>query len=133
MVPATRLTICGQALSTLCPNGSGEPMMRQDIYDIAKHGTKLGLRMVMAPCGLLVTEELAQKMKDSGIMRVSLSIDGLTAEQHKELEMSDASGRPVMGRTATNPPAICADPRCSHAMPKASSAHRGPIDRCASW
>ena len=55
-------------------------MMRPDIYDIAKYGTKLGLRMVMAPCGLLVTEELAQKMKDSGIMRVSLSIDGLTAE-----------------------------------------------------
>jgi len=60
----------------------GEPMMRADIYDIAKHGTKLGLRMVMAPCGLLVTEELAQKIKDSGIMRVSLSIDGLTAEKH---------------------------------------------------
>ena len=44
----------------------GEPMMRPDIYDIAKYGTDLGLRMVMAPCGLLVTEELAQKMKDSG-------------------------------------------------------------------
>lgn len=28
----------------------GEPMMREDIFDVAKHGTGLGLRMVMAPC-----------------------------------------------------------------------------------
>lgn len=57
-------------------------MMRPDIYDIAKHGTSLGLRMVMAPCGLLVTEEHARKIKEAGIMRVSLSIDGATAESH---------------------------------------------------
>ena len=74
----------------------GEPMMRADIYDIAKHGTKLGLRMVMAPCGLLVTEELAQKMKDSGIMRVSLSIDGLTAEQHNNFRRVEGAFESVM-------------------------------------
>ena len=60
----------------------GEPMLRDDIWDIAKYGTKLGLRMVMAPCGFLVTEETAQKMIDSGIQRVSFSIDGATAESH---------------------------------------------------
>jgi len=60
----------------------GEPMMRQDIWDIASHGTKLGLRMVMAPCGILVTEETAKKMVESGIQRVSFSIDGATAESH---------------------------------------------------
>jgi heme b synthase len=74
----------------------GEPMMRPDIYDIAKHGTSIGLRMVMAPCGLLVTEELAQKMKDSGIMRVSLSIDGLTAEQHNNFRRVDGAFESVM-------------------------------------
>ena len=71
-------------------------MMRTDIYDIAKHGTKIGLRMVMAPCGLLVTEELAQKMKDSGIMRVSLSIDGLTAEQHNNFRRVEGAFESVM-------------------------------------
>ena len=35
----------------------GEPMMRKDIFDVAKHGTELGLRMVMAPCGLLMDKE----------------------------------------------------------------------------
>ena len=74
----------------------GEPMMRADIYDIAKHGTKLGLRMVMAPCGLLVTEELAQKMKDSGIMRVSLSIDGLDAGSHNAFRRVEGAFEGVM-------------------------------------
>ncbi|MEK6759410.1 MAG: heme b synthase [Deltaproteobacteria bacterium] len=60
----------------------GEPMLRDDIWEIAKYGTKLGLRMVMAPCGFLVTEETARKMVESGIQRLSFSIDGATAESH---------------------------------------------------
>ena len=51
--------------------------------------------MVMAPV-LLVTEELAQKMKDSGIMRVSLSIDGLTAEQHNNFRRVEGAFESVM-------------------------------------
>lgn len=60
----------------------GEPMMRDDIFDVAAYGTKIGLRMVMAPCGLLVTDETAQKIKDAGIKRLSFSIDGADAESH---------------------------------------------------
>ncbi|MFQ5441441.1 MAG: heme b synthase [Thermodesulfobacteriota bacterium] len=60
----------------------GEPMLRDDIYEIARHGTDLGLRMVMAPCGFLVTVETAKKLMDAGIQRVSFSIDGATAESH---------------------------------------------------
>jgi AdoMet-dependent heme synthase len=74
----------------------GEPMMRSDIYDIAEYGTKVGLRMVMAPCGLLVTEELAKKIKSSGIMRVSLSIDGLTAESHNAFRRAKGAFEGVM-------------------------------------
>ena len=76
----------------------GEPMLRDDIWDIAKYGTKLGLRMVMAPCGFLVTEETAQKMIDSGIQRVSFSIDGATAESHdnfRRVQGAPASCRPL--------------------------------------
>jgi len=60
----------------------GDPMMRSDIFEIAKHGTDLGLRMVMAPCGTLITEENARKMVEVGIRRISISIDGATAETH---------------------------------------------------
>jgi len=60
----------------------GEPLLRQDIFDIAAFGTKLGLRMVMAPNGTLITKEIAEKMKASGIKRISVSLDGSTPCTH---------------------------------------------------
>jgi heme b synthase len=60
----------------------GEPMLRPDIYHIATYGTKLGLRMVMAPCGMLLTKESCARLMDAGIQRISLSIDGATSASH---------------------------------------------------
>lgn len=60
----------------------GEPLLREDVFDIAAYGTKKGLRMCMATNGTLVTEEIAKKIKESGIQMVSLSLDGSTAAVH---------------------------------------------------
>ncbi len=60
----------------------GEPMLRDDIYEISSYGDSIGLRMVMAPCGMLITEESIEKMKEAGIKRISLSIDGASAKTH---------------------------------------------------
>ncbi|NIA07985.1 MAG: radical SAM protein [Actinobacteria bacterium] len=60
----------------------GEPMMRPDIYDIAAYGHGLGLPMVMAPCGILIDDDTAGKIVRSGIKRISISLDGATAESH---------------------------------------------------
>jgi AdoMet-dependent heme synthase len=60
----------------------GEPLLRKDIFDIARRGDELGLRMVMASNGTLITAETAEKMKTSGIKRVSISLDGPDAESH---------------------------------------------------
>lgn len=60
----------------------GEPMSRPDIYDIAAHGHGLGLPMVMAPCGVLIDDKTAAKIVQSGIRRISISLDGATAESH---------------------------------------------------
>lgn len=60
----------------------GEPMARDDVFEIARYGTDLGLRMVMSPCGQLIDDESAEKIKASGIQRLSFSIDGATAESH---------------------------------------------------
>ena len=62
----------------------GEPLLRNDIFDIASYGTKIGLRMVMAPNGTLITKENAQKMKESGIKRISVSLDGSTPQTHDD-------------------------------------------------
>ena len=60
----------------------GEPMAREDIFDIARYGSGLGLRMVMAPCGLLMDREATRRIIASGIRRISLSIDGEDRETH---------------------------------------------------
>jgi len=60
----------------------GDPMIRQDLYELARHGSSLGLRMTMATNGSLITQETASRMLDAGIVRVSISIDGLTADIH---------------------------------------------------
>jgi heme b synthase len=60
----------------------GEPLLREDIFDLARHGTDKGLRMVMAVNGTLVTEAHAYQMVASGIRRVSISLDGSNAESH---------------------------------------------------
>jgi heme b synthase len=60
----------------------GEPLLREDIFQVARHGTEKGLRMVMAVNGTLLSEDTALKMLDSGIQRISVSIDGAAAESH---------------------------------------------------
>ncbi len=62
----------------------GEPLLREDIFDIAAHGTKIGLRMVMAPNGTLITPKIAERLKESGIKRISVSLDGSTAKSHDD-------------------------------------------------
>ncbi len=62
----------------------GEPLLRDDIFDISRYGTDKGLRMVMAPNGTLITPEHARNMADSGIKRISVSLDGATREKHDD-------------------------------------------------
>lgn len=60
----------------------GEPLLRQDIFEVAKYGTKKNLRMVMAPNGTLITDKIAAKLVESGIKRISISLDGASKESH---------------------------------------------------
>jgi heme b synthase len=60
----------------------GEPLLRDDIFDLAAHGAGRGHRMVMAVNGTLLTPAVAARLKKVGIQRVSISIDGATAASH---------------------------------------------------
>jgi len=60
----------------------GEPMMRPDVYELASYARDRGLRCVMSPNGTLITPETAKKIKDAGIMRCSISIDGPDTASH---------------------------------------------------
>jgi heme b synthase len=69
----------------------GEPLFRTDIFDIAKYGTDKGLRMVMAPNGTLITENITKRFADSGIQRISISLDGATHESHDRFRGVDGA------------------------------------------
>lgn len=60
----------------------GEALLRKDVFDIISYGNKKGLCVVLATCGVVLTDEKTKKLKDSGIKRVSVSIDGMDATTH---------------------------------------------------
>ena len=60
----------------------GEPLMRPDIFSIAAYATRQGLRVVMSLNGTLITPAVVREMQAAGVQRVSVSIDGSTAERH---------------------------------------------------
>ena len=62
----------------------GEPLIRSDVFDIARYGTGKGLRMCLATNGTLVTDDICGRIKDSGIRIVSLSLDGSTEGVHDD-------------------------------------------------
>ncbi|MHC1584757.1 MAG: radical SAM protein, partial [Candidatus Syntropharchaeia archaeon] len=62
----------------------GEPLLRKDIFDIAKYGTEKGLRIVMGTNGTLIDDKTAKKLKESGVMRVGISIDAVSPEVHDD-------------------------------------------------
>ncbi len=62
----------------------GEPLLRSDVFDIARYGTGKSLRMCLATNGTLVSGEDCLKIKDSGIRIVSLSLDGSTESVHDD-------------------------------------------------
>jgi radical SAM protein with 4Fe4S-binding SPASM domain len=66
----------------------GEPMEREDIYKIIRHGRKRGLRIVLASCGYLIDDESIGKLKQAGVSALSFSLDGASAETNDTFRQS---------------------------------------------
>ena len=66
----------------------GEPLLREDVFDIARYGAGKGLRMCLATNGTLVNDEICEKIKAADIKMVSLSLDGATSEVHDNFRNS---------------------------------------------
>jgi AdoMet-dependent heme synthase len=61
----------------------GDPLMRPDVYDIAKYAVDKGLRVSMTPSATpSVTKEAIKKAKEVGLARWAFSLDGPNAEIH---------------------------------------------------
>ncbi|CRK83492.1 TIGR04053 family radical SAM/SPASM domain-containing protein [Neobacillus massiliamazoniensis] len=61
----------------------GDPLMREDIFEITKYAVGKGVRVSMTPSATPnVTKEAIQKAKEVGLSRWAFSIDGPNAEIH---------------------------------------------------
>jgi MoaA/NifB/PqqE/SkfB family radical SAM enzyme len=60
----------------------GEPLVRNDFWELAAHAKTKKLRAVISTNGTLITKNIAKRLKDSGISYVGISIDGADSETH---------------------------------------------------
>jgi AdoMet-dependent heme synthase len=63
----------------------GDCMKRHDIVELVRHGAGLGLRMAITPATTpLATREKLQELKDAGLSRLAISLDGSNPGIHDE-------------------------------------------------
>ncbi|MBI2852400.1 MAG: radical SAM protein [Chloroflexi bacterium] len=58
----------------------GEPLFRNDVYEIGHYAASKGLRVVMGSNGTLINPEVATKLKEIPLSRVAISLDFPTPE-----------------------------------------------------
>ncbi len=62
----------------------GEPLLREDIYEIIRYGADRGLRMGMGSNGMLINDEVTRRLEDAGMGTVAISLDSSIPERHDE-------------------------------------------------
>lgn len=61
----------------------GDPAKRPDLLELVAHGSAAGLTMALTPSGTpLMTRQLVSELKEAGLARLAVSIDGPSAEIH---------------------------------------------------
>ncbi len=55
----------------------GEPLIRQDLFDLVEFGKERGLRFTLSTNGTLITKPVAAKIQSTGFAYVGISLDGI--------------------------------------------------------
>ena len=67
----------------------GEPLLRPDIYELVAYAAAKGLRPVFGTNGMLITPEVAAKLKQSGAAAMGISLDSLDRDKHNQFRGDD--------------------------------------------
>lgn len=68
----------------------GEPLMRPDLFELAKEASGIGLPIALATNGTTVDSQTAGRIRDVGFRRVSISFDGPDAATHDQFRGAGA-------------------------------------------
>lgn len=61
----------------------GDPIKRPDLFELIAHARAQGLRVSLTPSATpLLTRQVVQQLKDAGLARLAVSMDGASAETH---------------------------------------------------
>lgn len=70
----------------------GDPLERSDLFELVAHGAKLGLRMAVTPSATpKLTRDALARMRDAGLTRVAVSLDGVDAAAHDRFRQIDGT------------------------------------------
>jgi radical SAM protein with 4Fe4S-binding SPASM domain len=70
----------------------GDPCKRDDLAELIEYGTDIGLTITLTPSGTdSLTPETIERMADTGLKRLALSIDGATAASHDDFRGESGS------------------------------------------
>ncbi|UCF49151.1 MAG: radical SAM protein [Thermoplasmatales archaeon] len=75
----------------------GEPLLREDLFELAEYADSLGLRPVISTNGTLITEEKAKLAKKAGIKYIGVSLDGLAQINDKFRGVNGAFNDAIRG------------------------------------
>lgn len=69
----------------------GEPLIREDIWELAHYASRLGIKTALSTNGTLITPNIARKIHDAGIGYVGISLDGASAQTHDRFRGADGA------------------------------------------
>ena len=81
----------GQPMMPILVFSGGEPLCRDDIFDLVGYAKSLGIVPALATNGTMINAVMTQKIADSGIVRVAVSLDGATSDVHNKLRQLEGS------------------------------------------
>lgn len=83
---------------TVIAFSGGEPLVRDDIFELTSHAARQGMYVAMATNGTLISDETAARMKQNGVEFLQISLDGVSAETHDSFRgVNGAFDRTVQG------------------------------------
>ena len=83
-------TVAAWGIQLLIFDG-GEPLCRQDFFEIAKYASDKRMRIVVGSNGTLIDVETASRIKQVGVQCVQISIDGAKRETHDSFRGGEGS------------------------------------------
>jgi MoaA/NifB/PqqE/SkfB family radical SAM enzyme len=69
----------------------GEPLCREDIFELVGYAASQDLKCALATNGTLIDPVVAKQIKANGVERVSISLDGATSDIHNKLRLQEGS------------------------------------------